>query len=354
MPVQCPLPDPIAVLEPVLRMILSLVMLGAMTFGPTRLLRHLGLVGISVIVATGCVRGGGGEPSETLRVAVTLAPLAEIVRTAGGVAVDVIELVPAGADAHDHELTAKQADALSSADLVVYLGGFQPGIEKTIDALDPSVMRLDLMEVVVTLEGGHSHAEDDHSDEEHTDDEEHSKDDTGSIDPHVWLDPANMVLMAGAVTDAFDALNPDINGENAEALAAWLDDLEGLGSDIESRLASCERRLLVTTHDAFGYLADRAGLETLAVRDSEDSEPTARELDDLVARLTDTGTTTIFHEPPAPDDLTAAVSERVKARLLVLDPLESISRADIDAGRGYLAIQRDNLGALVEGLGCPG
>jgi zinc transport system substrate-binding protein len=328
-------------------------MLSDMNNGPARLLRSLALAGTAVLVASGCVRGSG-EPSEQLTVAVTLAPLAEIVRTAGGVAVDVVELVPPSADAHDHELTAKQADALSRADLVVYLGGFQPGIEKTIKALDASVMRLDLMEVVETLEGGHSHAEDDHSDEEHTDDEEHSKDDTGSIDPHVWLDPANMVLMAGAVTDAFDTLNPDINGENAEALAAWLDDLEGLGSDIETRLAACERRLLVTTHDAFGYLANRADLETLAVRDSEDSEPTSRELDDLVARLTDTGTTTIFHEPPAPDNLTSAVADRVKARLLVLDPLETVSAADTEAGRGYLAIQRDNLSALVEGLGCPG
>ncbi len=305
---------------------------------------------MAMLLTAGCVRGSG-EPSEKLTVAVTLAPIAEIVRTAGGGAVDVVELVPPGADAHDHELTAKQADELSQADLVVYLGGFQPGIDKVIDSLDASVMRLDLMEVVETLEGGHSHAEDDHG---HDDEEPAAEDAHDGIDPHVWLDPANMILMIGAVTDAFDTLDPAVNGENAAAVAAWLDDLESLGSDITSRLADCERRLLVTTHDAFGYLAHLAGLETLAVRDSEDSEPTARDLDELVERLTATGTTTVFHEPPSADDLTTAVAERVKAGLLVLDPLETISQDDTAAGRGYLAIQRDNLDALVEGLGCPG
>ena len=309
--------------------------------------RSVALVAMTMLITSGCVRGSG-EPSEKLSVAVTLAPIAEIVRTAGGGAVDVVELVPPGADAHDHELTAKQADALSRADLVVYLGGFQPGIDKVIDSLDASVMRLDLMDAVETLEGGHSHAEDEHAEEPAAEDAH------GGIDPHVWLDPANMILMVGAVTDAFDSLDPAINAENAAAVASWLDDLETLGSDITTRLADCERRLLVTTHDAFGYLAHLAGLETLAVRDSEDSEPTARDLDELVERLVATGTTTIFHEPPAADDLTAAVAERVKAGLLALDPLETISQDDTEAGRGYLAIQRDNLDALVEGLGCPG
>ena len=92
------------------------------------------------------------EQANRLRVAVAFYPIEEIVRSVGGVDVEVIDLTPPGSEPHDLELTAQTASELQDASMVFFLGrGFQPGVEKALESLPESAQRVDLLKGIPLL-----------------------------------------------------------------------------------------------------------------------------------------------------------------------------------------------------------
>lgn len=281
--------------------------------------------------------GEGATPVVTTRLSVVVAlyPLEEIARRVGGDVVDVATLTPAGMDAHSVELTAKQLDTLHDADLVLYLGDdFQPAVQDAVGALPGNVKTIDMLTTVDLIQV------DDGTRDGH--------------DPHVWLDPRNMVAMARAVAAAMSSLT-DAEGAASVATNAegYEDELVALDSDMENVLRTCTTRTLVTSHEAFGYLAARYDLETMSVTGlNPDEDPSARQLEDLAAAARAAGVRTVFFESLLPADLARTVARSIGADTDVLNPVEGISKNEAETGATYVSIQRDNLARLRKGLGC--
>jgi zinc transport system substrate-binding protein len=284
----------------------------------------------SALLVLGAVACGGDTDSASgVEVAASFYPLAFVAEEVGEDLVEVGNLTPPGAEPHDLELTPGQVRALAEADLVVHLGGgFQPTVEDAIADLDGDVVEA-LASQDDLLEASASEAEQ-------------------VVDPHVWLDPQRTALIARAVSDRLGKVDPD----NADAYRANSEDLQSrlqeLDDEYREGLAECERRSIVTSHEAFGYLAGAYRLEQVGIAGIDpEAEPTPQRLAEVADFVDAEGVTTIFFEVLVPPDVAETLAREAGVRTARLDPLEGPPEAG-----DYFSAMRANLEALRKGLGC--
>jgi len=297
-----------------------------------------------------------------LSVAVSFYPVEEIVARIGGERVAILRLVEPGDNAHEAELTAKTVERLGESSAVFYLsGGFQPAVEKAVDALPSSVRAVDLFESDgidhISAEKTHDDDDDDHDhdhDDHDHDDDDHDHDHAhGSDDPHIWLDPANMAAMARVAAEALTNLDPGGASVYSANAGAYIAELDALGGEIDAALATCATRTLVTAHDAFGYLARRASLKTVSVAGlNPEDEPSARQLERIATAASAASVRTVFFEVSLPEDLARTVADSIGAGVDTLDALEGVTRQTLADGGTYASIMRGNLSRIAAALGC--
>jgi zinc transport system substrate-binding protein len=265
----------------------------------------------AVLTCSAC----GGTGSEDAEVVAGFYPLAYAAERVAGETVSVRNLTPPGVEPHDFELSGRDVQAIGEADLVLYLGGgFQPALERAIATT--GAPGIDLLEGLPLREG----------------------------DPHVWLDP---VLYAEVGLRIGRELGREAR---AEELAAELAELD---REFRRGLADCDRRAVVTSHAAFGYLTARYELEQVAITGlSPEAEPAARDLEAVVTDVRERDATTVFFETLVSPRLAETVAREAGARTDVLDPLEGLAEDDAAAGADYFSVMRRNLEALRRGLGC--
>jgi zinc transport system substrate-binding protein len=167
------------------------------------------------------------------------------------------------------------------------------------------------------------------------------RDDDG-VDPHVWLDPT---LFAQVV----ERIGAELGDETGGLVAR----LNALDEEYQAGLADCERRELVTTHDAFGYLADRYGLEVIPITGlSPEAEPSPQDLQSVAELVEARGVTTVFTETLLSPEVGETVAREAGATTATLDPLEGLTEEELERGQDYFSVMEANLETLREGLGC--
>ena len=297
----------------------------------------------ALLVSCGNSESNNTPQSGRLTVAASFYPIAEIVQRIGGGDVQLLSLTAAGVEPHDSELSAKQLDELAKADIVFYIGGgFQPDLEKAIESLPSTVTAVDLLNSVELLE------ENDHGDEV-TDAHNHS-----GTDPHVWLDPANMAEMAITVAAEISKVESfEATSALTERLNAYAGELTEVGTLIDTTFASCERKELVTAHDAFAYFAHRANLTTVPIAGVDpESEPSARDLEETAAIAKKSNVTTVFFEEILPKEFADTVARLIGAKVESINAVETISQTDLDAGVTYSSTMKSNIATISNALGC--
>jgi zinc transport system substrate-binding protein len=278
------------------------------------------IIALCAAAVTGCSENGGSEASsDSTRVVAGFYPLAFAAEKVGGASVEVTNLTPAGAEPHDLELTPRELETILGADLVIYLGaGFQPAVEEAVEGTD--VAAIDALKEL-DLEDGEE-----------------------AVDPHVWLDP---VRFAEIVERIGTALGRDVN---ARRLAVRL---RGLDEKLREGLRDCDRRELVTAHDAFGYFADRYRLEVIPITGlAPEAEPSPQDLEAIARLVRDRGVTTVFTETLLSPELGETVAREAGATTAVLNPLEGLTEEEIARGEDYFSVMEANLAELRDGLGC--
>lgn len=297
-------------------------------------------IALPAVVLGGCADPQmGDEPAgESPTVAAAFYPLEFASAEVAGEHAEVVGLTPAGVEPHDLELTAGQIRELLGADLLVYVGeGFQPAVEDLLDQIPGE--KLDVLADQDLIEGSGEHDGEAEGEEDH---------EAQELDPHVWLDPTRMVDITRSIQQALTAMDPEHGSEfeaNADRLVGQL---EALDEEFEQGLSSCARRDIVTSHAAFGYLADRYGLQQYAVSGLDpESETSPRRLQELAEIVEDRGVTTVFFETLVPKELAETLARETGTGTAALDPLES-PPADGD----YLSAMRTNLGELRLALDC--
>ena len=270
------------------------------------------------VLAAACAPSGQDD-SGRMDVVASFAPLAEAAERIGNERVRVVDLTPAGAEPHDLELTTRSLDRLLDADVVLYIGGgFQPSIEESLGKTEGLV--LDVLDGLPLREGN---------------------------DPHVWLDPVLWSRVATNIGRALARADREGTDDFREASAAYVAELDALHGTYEQGLTRCERDLFVTSHDAFGYLADRYDLRTEAIAGiSPEAEPDPKRMAEVADVVAERGVTTIFTETLVSPKVAESLARQTGVETAVLDPLESLPDG------GYVGGMRANLRALRKGLGC--
>jgi len=313
---------------------------------------HLAVTGAltAALLLTACgSEGGDGGSADEVTVVAGFYPLeyaaARVVGDVPGVTVET--LTAPGTDAHDLELTPRQVGAVQDADLVVYSAGMQAAVDAAVaeQAADHS---LDVNPVVDLAETGEDHEGHDY---DVLADDGHEGHDHGPLDPHFWLDPERYAAAGDAIAEELAAINP----EHAEAYranaAAFAADLEELDSEFEEALASCEQDTLVTTHEAFGYLADRYDLHQVGITGiTPDAEATPGRMAEIVRTVEELGLPAIYAERSVGGDLAEVIGRETGTQVLILDPVEGITSDS--AGSDYFEVMRANLEALRQGQVC--
>ncbi len=319
--------------------------------------RALALLAVPALLVAGCSSegadvGSGGTDGGRVAVLASFYPLQFVAAEVGGERVDVSSMTPPSAEPHDLELSPAQVAELSSADLVVYQSGFQAAVDEAVEQTEPAHV-VDATQAAGLGEGG-THADGapgadaDHEGEEegeaHADEHAH-----GSLDPHFWLDPTLMPDVADAVADALTEVDPDgadTYRANADALG---ERFTALDEAYRTGLAACERDVIVTSHEAFGYLAQRYGLEQVGISGVDpEAEPSPARLREVGALVRESGVTTIFFETLVSPKVAETLADDLGVGTAVLDPLEGLT----DDAQDYFGVAEQNLEQLRVALSC--
>ena len=309
--------------------------------------RLLGLPAAAIAIAMVSACGSAGESGAsdgTVTVAAAFYPLEYAVSQVGGDHVSVQALTKPGAEPHDLELNPRQVGDIARADLIVYEKGFQPAVddavqgEATDSAFDVSpAARLDL-----------AATPDDHAGES---DEEHSQHEEGATDPHFWLDPLRYADVGDAIAAELSRRDPTNAAAYTANAGAFRAQLTALDAEFRTALTSCKVKDLVTSHAAFGYLAEAYGFTQESISGlTPDSEPSPSALADLVRHIRETGATTVYAETLVSEDVARTLARETGATLAVLDPIEGITTKS--AGQDYPSVMRANLATLQAGQEC--
>ncbi|MFE5595500.1 metal ABC transporter substrate-binding protein [Streptomyces sp. NPDC056549] len=302
----------------------------------------LGVVSLSACSGTSDAADKGSDGK--LDVVASFYPMQYLAEQIGGDHVAVDTLTKPGVEPHDLELKPKQIGELGEADLILYLKGVQPavdeaiaqaGVKNTVDATTLTKLEEHGTEV------GHDHAGEEAG---------HDHASEAGADPHVWLDPVKYAEVAKGVGSALQKADPDHAADYEKNTAALVKKLGDLDTEFETGLKNTATKTFITTHSAFGYLAERYGLEQEGITgidpESEPSPARIKELQDIAEK---DKVSTVFFETLASDRTAKTLAGDTGLRTDVLDPLEGIT--DKSKGDDYLAVMRSNLAALKTALG---
>ena len=287
------------------------------------------------IVISACGSTSGDIPQDDrLTVVTTVYPLMYFTERIGGVELDVRPLVSAGVEVHTFEPTPADIQLLASADLIVANGlGLEPWLDRAIAAIGDSAA------AVIKASNVKGARQD--------------KNDAHRWDPHLWLDPVLAAAQVARLRDALVAADPGATATFVTNSATLLEDLAILDSIYASRLAECTQRHFVTTHAAYGYVAERYRLEQISIAGlTPEAEPSPRDLADLVEQVRALGLTHVLVEPSLSSRIAETLAAETSLELLPIHQLGSVTLSELADSNDYLGLMRANIDSLTTALGC--
>lgn len=290
----------------------------------------LGVVVSSALVLAACGNGDsdGSDTGSGPRVVASFYPFAYVAEQVAGTNADVQNLTSPGTEPHDLELKPRQIADVQRADLVLYQTGFQAAVDEAVDEADLSGSeKIDIADVSAL------------------------KKSSDGMDPHVWLDPSNMVKITDAVVAKLSAVDKPNAATYAKNGDAFKQKLGALDESFRTGLETCKTRKIVTSHAAYAYLTDKYGLEQVAIAGIDPSnEPSAAQLAGITRLVNGDGITTVFTEELVSPKIVDTIAAETGARTATLSPIEGLS--DSTKNETYLTLMEQNLEAIKKANSC--
>lgn len=294
------------------------------------------------LVATSC----GGEASSAddgrLQIVTTVAPVTSIVAAVGGDRVAIEGLVPEGSDSHTFEPPPRAARALATAD-VLFVNGL--GLEEpTRDLAEANLPdHAELVELGAETIGPDEYMYDASFPRE-----------GGRPNPHLWTNPPMAARYAEVVRDTLvdlDPANANAYERNHAAFAERVDELD-TGVRTATATVAREHRTLLTYHDAWAYFADEYGWRVIgAIQPRDFSEPTPRDVADLIAQVRDTGVPAIFGSEVFPSPVLEQIGRETGVRYVDVLRDDDLPGEPGDPEHSWFGLMRFDFVTMVEALG---
>ncbi|GLI27311.1 ABC transporter substrate-binding protein [Agromyces rhizosphaerae] len=343
-------------------------------------LPFLAALATGAVVLSGCSAASTDTAGSTPSVVATTTQVADFTRELAGEQVELTQLVSPNQSAHDFDPSAAQLLALTNADaLVINGGGLETWLDDAIDASGFDGVVIDASTGIELVAGGHDHdhddedhadedehsddeehAEDEHSDEEHADDEHTDEDEHAHEEgnPHIWTDPVLAAEMVENIAAGLADLDAIDSGALDASEAEYLAELDALDAWIHDSVdqVPAEERLLVTNHDAFTYFVaayDITYVGSVIPGFDDNAEPSAAELDELIAAIIETGVQAVFSEQSIAPDAAETIAREAGVEVYTGDDAlygDSLGVAGSD-GETYLGSQVHNVRLIVSSWG---
>ncbi len=257
--------------------------------------------------------------NDKMIVAVSILPQAGFVEAVGGDKVDVVVMVPPGASPHTYEVTPDQMTSLSKARIYAKVGSgveFELAWMDKLIAVNKSMLVVDCSEGIQLLEMTEEELEEEHTHEEESEGE-HSHE---GLDPHIWLSVKNAKTMVRNIYEGLvqvDAQNKSFYEAN---LAAYLEELEELDTELTADLADVANRNFIVVHPSFGYFAHEYNLNQISVEQGG-KEPEADYLVRLINEAKEHSIKVIFVSPQYSTKSAAMIAQEIGGEVVIIDPL---------------------------------
>ena len=309
--------------------------------------RRYGRLGLLALAAVALLLGGcsgGARRPGKLRVVATYSVLGDLVKNVAGDAAEVVTLVGPDGDAHTFEPTPKDGISLAEADVIFENGvNFEEWLDKLHKSLKSKAKRVVVTEGLQLREGECNHA--------HKPGEKHEHED----DPHVWNEVKNAIHMVGVIRDALAEADPPNAVKYRANAAAYLDKLQALDAWVVEKVGTLpkERRKLVTSHDTFGYFAERHGFDVvgtmLASVSTEASDPSPATFAKLVGSVKAAKVPAIFAENVHNPKLMERLAKEAGVKLAPPLFTDALGKAG-SYGDTYEKMVRYNVTTIVDAL----
>jgi zinc transport system substrate-binding protein len=278
----------------------------------------------ALLVAVGCTEPTSSKKdSNKTKVYATFYPMYDLAKSIGGDKIVVSTLVPPGIEPHEWEPSPKTLAKSADADLIVANGlGMEPWLAQINESIG-KVQVVQLAEGITSLHDG-SH-----------------------IDPHVWLDPTKTKEMAKSLTEELVKVDGENQAYYEDNLKQVEEKLNKLDQEYVNVLSTAKNRNFVVSHQAFSYLAKKYNLNQIALRGLDaESEPTPAVMAEVINYCKSHHVKYVFYEELINPKLSNLLAQEVGAKLLKLNPLESLTEDEIKQGKDYFSVMQDNLANL--------
>ena len=272
----------------------------------------------SIITIT-CNNNDNKNTSGKLQIYTSVYPIYDFTKKIGGEKIAVYNMTKAGAEPHDFEITSKDMANLSKADLFIYNGG---GMEHWVDAVKEA---LNIKYV----------------------DSSSNINNQNNLDPHFWLSPKNAKIQMENIKNGLIEIDSESKNYYESNYNLYANRLDELDNKIKISLSNIKNRNLVLTHPAFGHFCKEYSLNQIAIaRDEADPKAMA----DIITFIKNNDIKAIFYEEFSSSKLVDSIAKETQIKILTLNPIESLSEENIEAGEDYFSIMEKNLISLLDGL----
>ncbi|MBN1149144.1 MAG: zinc ABC transporter substrate-binding protein [Anaerolineales bacterium] len=284
----------------------------------------------------------------------TTSIVSDVVSQIGGEKIELITLLPLGADPHGYEPTPQDIARVADADVIFANGaGLEEFIEHLIESAGAQEKIVPVSEGIALMQCEEEHEHEGEAEGHEQEGEEGESHQDLGADPHTWTDPNNVMIWAGNIAGKLSELDPenaDFYQANAEK---YIEELKGLDAWIRqqaSQLPDANRRI-VTDHTLFCYFSDEYGFEQVGAifpGYSTSAQPSAQELAALEDSIKNLAVKAVFVGNTVNPELAQRVAEDTSVRIVFIYT-GSLSEPGGEAGT-YLDYMRYNVQAIVEAL----
>lgn len=282
------------------------------------------------IVFAGCSNKGNtiNNQGDKVLAYASFYPLYFLSEEIGGDYVETKIVVPHGVDSHDYEPSMNQLKELSKAQIFIYNGAnFESWVDKLIGSIVEEAVTLNASEYseLIAVDG--------------------------KVDPHLWLNPENMIKVGEAIKDRFI----DLDEKNKAYYEANYNKLKNRLKDLDNRFFEelKEKKIdsIIVSHRAFEYMAKRYGFNQIPVAGiSPEQEPSPRTIAEIIDVVKEKDHKYIFLETVASPKTVEVISMETNLETLVLNPIEGLTEEEVANGENYITLMERNLENLKKAL----
>lgn len=312
------------------------------------------------------------ESNGKLNVYASVYPIYDFTKKIGGDKINLSMLTKPGEEPHHYEPSSDDIKNLSKADLFIYNGaGLESFTDKIIES-NPDLKTCQASEGVDLIKATHDHGHDhdccqnsDDADHNHNHENEnnhnheakenHSSHEEehhhGMYDPHTWLSIKNAKIEMENIKNKLSEIDPDNASyyqKNFDKYAKMCDDLD---KEYSQKTSVLPNRVMVVSHQAFGYLCGDYGLSQVPIKNiSNEDEPDAQTMAQIIDYIKKNNIKYICVEEMTSTKIADTIKAETGAQIKVLSPVETLTQEQMDKGEDYFSIMENNLKILEEVL----